>query len=332
MYPNRIGRMVLDGVGDLGDYYNTVWMRGLNDTDKIMSKFFDYCIVAGKDKCALNIDNSTSSELRGSVESLISSLHQDPIAVAGNRTRGPEIITYSDVMMMIRKLIYRPLDYFPEMADLLADIVHGNGSAFAAYKQRAHKPTCPFSKSNSDHDSCQTYSGGWEVTKAILCSDGRDITNTTKEDFRGIRKALYQQSRWMGEFWSTVTLPCVHWRVRPKWGITADEIKGETSHPILWIGNTLDPVTPLANAHAMSKRFPGSVVLQQNSEGHVCISSPSVCTYGHVRNYFQTGDLPAAGTVCQPDQLPFGHMTASGDDLSGEDEISSLELRNEKGL
>jgi hypothetical protein len=124
-------------------------------------------------------------------------------------------------MMMIRKLIYRPLDYFPEMADLLADIVHGNGSAFAAYKQRAHKPTCPFSKSNSDHDSCQTYSGGWEVTKAILCSDGRDITNTTKEDFRGIRKALYQQSRWMGEFWSTVTLPCVHWRVRPKWGITA---------------------------------------------------------------------------------------------------------------
>jgi hypothetical protein len=107
-----------------------------------------------------------------------------------------------------------------------------------------------------------------------------------------------------------------------------------------------------SSAHAMSKRFPGSVVLQQNSEGvsrpqasmflsrrkalmspqHVCISSPSVCTYGHVRNYFQTSDLPAAGTVCQPDQLPFGHMTASGDDLSGEDEISSLELRNEKGL
>jgi len=124
-------------------------------------------------------------------------------------------------MMMIRKLIYRPLDFFPEMADLLADVVYGNGSAFAAYKQRAHKPTCLFSEFNSDHDSCQPYSGGWEVTKAILCSDGRDVTNTTKEDFKGIGKALYQQSRWMGEFWSTVTLPCVHWRVRPAWGITA---------------------------------------------------------------------------------------------------------------
>ena len=221
MYPHRVGRMVLDGVGDSSDYYNTAWMRGLNDTDKIMSKLFQYCSIVGKEKCALNIDNSTSSEIRGSLESLISSLHQDPIAVAGNGTRGPEIITYSDVMMMIRKLIYRPLDFFPEMADLLADVVYGNGSAFAAYKQRAHKPTCLFSEFNSDRDSCQPYSGGWEVTKAILCSDGRDITNTTKEDFKGIGKALYQQSRWMGEFWSTVTLPCVHWRVRPTWGITA---------------------------------------------------------------------------------------------------------------
>jgi hypothetical protein len=65
---------------------------------------------------------------------------------------------------------------------------------------------------------------------------------------------------------------------------------------------------------------------------HVCISSPSACTYGHVRKYFQTGDLPAAGTVCQPDQLPFGHVTLTGDDLSREDEIPSVELRNENGL
>ncbi len=169
MYPNRVGRMVLDGVEDSSDYYNTAWMRGLNDTGKIMSKFFEYCSAAGRDKCALNIDNSTSSEIRGLVESLISSLHQDPVAVAGDGPRGPEIITYSDAMMMIRTLIYRPLDYFPEMADLLADVVHGNGSAFAAYKQRAHKFTCPFSASNSDQDSCQPYSGGWEVPKVILC-------------------------------------------------------------------------------------------------------------------------------------------------------------------
>lgn len=94
----------------------------------------------------------------------------------------------------------------------------------------------------------------------------------------------------------------------------------------------------------MSKRFPGSVVLEQNSEGvscSLCIgvffkakggNFSSACTYGHVRNYFQTGDLPAAGTVCQPDQLPFGHVTVTGDEFPGQDEIPSIELRNENGL
>jgi pimeloyl-ACP methyl ester carboxylesterase len=265
MFPNRVSRMVLDGVGDSSDYYNTAWMLGLNDTDKIMAKFFEYCSATGPEKCALNIDNATSSDIQKSVDSLISSLHENPIAVPGNGTRGSEIITYSDVMLMIRYLIYRPLDKFPEMAHLLADVVHGNGSAFAEYKQKAHKRTCLFSKTKGgkhDRQSCQPRSDGGAVTRAILCSDGRDITNNTKEDFKQTGRALYRQSRWLGEFWTTVTLPCVHWKVRPKWSITAgkklasetpnqinvrsDDIKGETSHPILWIGNTLDPVTPLA--------------------------------------------------------------------------------------
>lgn len=226
MYPTRVRRMVLDGVGDSRDYYSTSWMLGLKDTDKIMLKFFEYCSAAGPEKCALNTGNSTPSEIQDPVESLISSLHQHPTAVPGNGTRGPEIITYTDVMMMVRTLIYRPLDYFPEMAELLADLLYGNGSALADYKQKAHKRTCPFSDSsakdeNDDRSSCQLTSGVSEVTRVILCSDGLDITNTTKEDFKVKIEALYQQSHWLGEFWGTITLPCVHWRERPKWSITA---------------------------------------------------------------------------------------------------------------
>lgn len=87
----------------------------------------------------------------------------------------------------------------------------------------------------------------------------------------------------------------------------------------------------------MATKFHNSVVLQQNSEGvctyldlsqatssviryfsfssadshqHCSISSPSLCTAKNIRAYFQTGELPVVGTVCEPEQRPFENMTA----------------------
>lgn len=70
------------------------------------------------------------------------------------------------------------------------------------------------------------------------------------------------------------------------------------SHPILIIGNTHDTVKPLRNSHRVSKLFPGSVVLQQDSQGHCSHSTPLLCTTEVIREYFRAGHLPQTGTVC----------------------------------
>jgi len=124
-------------------------------------------------------------------------------------------------------------------------------------------------------------------------------------------------------------MQCATWKARARWNVKPADITGNTSHPILLIGNTLDPVTPLNNAYVMQKRFPGSEVLTQDSEGHCSISSPSLCTVKAIRAYFQTGALPTAGTICSPEELPFlGKIERDLSALSEEDE-SLLEIMEE---
>lgn len=75
----------------------------------------------------------------------------------------------------------------------------------------------------------------------------------------------------------------------------------------------------------MARGFPESIVLEQNSVGvstlsvpqpickmtncsmsqHCTLSGPSLCTAKAIRQYFQTGELPDPGTVCQVEELPF---------------------------
>ena len=54
----------------------------------------------------------------------------------------------------------------------------------------------------------------------------------------------------------------------------------------------------------MSEKFPGSVVLTQNSVGHVSTSSMSKCTAKVIQAYFG-GKLPAVNTTCEVETVPF---------------------------
>lgn len=62
---------------------------------------------------------------------------------------------------------------------------------------------------------------------------------------------------------------------------------GNTSWPLLIVGNSADPVTPVRNAHKLAKGYKGAVVLEQNSEG---VGSHSTNTAIH----FLLTTLPAA--------------------------------------
>ena len=57
-----------------------------------------------------------------------------------------------------------------------------------------------------------------------------------------------------------------------RWPFEAKEVKTvdgdvETRKPVLFVGNTYDPATPVHSAYTMSELFPGSVVVEQKGYG-----------------------------------------------------------------
>ncbi|KAH9216707.1 prolyl aminopeptidase-like protein [Leptodontidium sp. 2 PMI_412] len=321
MFPDRVEIMVVDGNVNLDEWYNGTSIHFTDSTDGVMLAFFDFCHKAGPSKCAFYAYSPAAIQER--LESLYSRLRMNPVQVlpsSVNTTTGfsiprPEIIAYSDVKYMVIAALYQPRLFWPKEAQILSELDKGNGVPFLEYTiERGHRRT-PFScscfpKYDNDSNCPSSYPlkaiGNGDATNLVHCAEApRDENFHSLEAMTKYRDELQTKSplSWSAMFenrgscagWKSRNI----WRFEGPWHVTP-------AHPILFIGNTFDNITPLTSAVHNAGYFANSSVLVQNSYGHCSIGTPSRCTMQARKKYFQTGESPKNGTVCQPDAYPFG--------------------------
>ncbi|KAG9637629.1 hypothetical protein KCU64_g14125, partial [Aureobasidium melanogenum] len=310
MYPDRVKRVILDGVVDSFDYYEGGWTSNLHDTDMEIAKFAEYCWMGGPKNCAL-FDEDGPAFIIQRFSDIVQALMHNPVAVPETEEHASDLATYTDLKMFFWTITYRPLREFHNLAETMAQLEKGNGTGLVQARREMNSQleqglSEQCKKDGPYSDACDPYYDGQRlrmISAGVLCSDAEPQTNMTKEEYWDYVQATMKQSRMMGDVWTTIRMPCTQWHARPKWPYEG-HFNATTAHPILLIGNTIDNVTPIRNAHKMSKGFTGSVVLQQDTEGHCSSSGVSLCTARAVRTYFQTGGLPEKGTVCSPERLP----------------------------
>jgi len=287
MFPDRINRVVLDGVADSFDYMAGGWATNLKDTDLTFVKFAEYCFEGGRENCAVWHEDGPAVIL-GNMQKTITEFQKSPISVPAERCSSPTAVTYNDLKLFIRDIVYWPTRNFPRTAQMLYDLSQGNGSSLAAYK-RTMRPSLsnPLSErclqDGPYSPSCFPSAAGTSVGSGIACSDAPgDRLNQTKEEYRVYADKIIAQSFLIGESWASIPLPCTAWHARPHWRYEGDFVS-KTASPILFAGNTIDPVTPLANAFTMANGFKGAGVLHQDSEGHYTYSGVSLCSMKAIR-------------------------------------------------
>lgn len=326
MFPDRINRLIVDGVVDAYDYKKSLWGDNLVDTEKDLELLYYHCARVGYPTCALANKTGVTTEqgVKDRTYAILQSLYHNPLPVIDAKT--PEVITYSDVKYAVFGMLYSPIQGFPILARILSDLERGNGADFAGYVRAIHTIWCPGEDSTAGVAKLKSQKSGglavleMDATVAIACSDGDDQSWVTREDFREHVANLTKISPAIGDIWALLRMQCVNYNIRPNHRFEGPWV-GNTSHPILEIGNTADPVTPGRYAKKMAKGFPGAVALIQDSGGHCSLSAPSACTWGYVQQYFQTGELPPEDTVCPADAVPFG---------PGPDDVSAMSMETRK--
>ena len=114
----------------------------------------------------------------------------------------------------------------------------------------------------------------FEAYAGIRCSDSALRANNLA-DVLPIVNSLYATSFVGGDSLALTLLTCTRWRFHAKGRYQGGFQNIRTKYPLLFIGNTFDPVTPLVSARNASAGFEGSVVLQHN--GHGVGYFPSIC-------------------------------------------------------
>ncbi|KAG9188660.1 hypothetical protein G6011_07365 [Alternaria panax] len=300
MFPDRVGRVILDGVVSSYDYQNSLGNGSLTDVEKAMTSFYTFCHNLGPTECPLATANSSFLDIKERTQDIIASLYHNPLAIVSSD--GPDYFTWSDLKLLIFSATYQPSLMFPFIADILASVEQGGGSAtdeLAGMYRDDRIFSCPVN--GTELLDLPTYP---VATTAILCGDGVDQTHLTRDEFEAYWEIMDTLSPNFGSFWSMGLMSCAAWKIKASykfegpWG-------GNTSHPILLISNTADPVTPLRSGRYMHSLFPDSSLLISDHAGHCSISTPNMCTLSRVNAYFQTGELPSSGTVCVPPSSPY---------------------------
>ncbi|CRG88472.1 Putative hydrolase Mb2248c [Talaromyces islandicus] len=301
MFPNNVGRIIADGVLDAADYYDLGWKKNLQESDKALNKFHQYCYQAGPRNCSFwgpSIDNISDR-----FQTVFEKLKYSPMPIpASELCHIPFLATYSDLKQYTLQAMYDSLANFPALADVLSGLEAGNTTN---YMQAVTSGTIPANPCN-DGSSGSTV----DANTLIKCVDGyggHKFENVG--EYRAFVETLTRESTFFGEVWpnNANTVACRAFTVEvPERGKLHGSIMAarNTSFPILFVASEIDPVTPKYNAYKMASVFPGSVVLKQNSVGHTATASPSSCLIQHFRAYL-AGQLPSPNTTCQAEMLPF---------------------------
>jgi len=273
LYPEKVGRLVLDGAIDPSTSNFEVTKTQAMGFESALRAYLEDCL--GGRECPF--DGSVDDAM-AVISELLASVDASPIRNDDGRMLGS-----STLLTAIIYPLYSP-DAWSALSDMFRDVMSGNaGYAFF------------FADAYNGRNDDGTYADN--STEAFMAYNCLDYTyNADPAKMAEEAKELAEDAPVIGPYMSYGDIGCANWPFTD--GAERTEIHAEGAAPILVVGTTNDPATPYVWAEALADQLDSGVLVTYEGEGHTAYNKGSSCVNDTVDSFFIDGTVPSRDPMC----------------------------------
>jgi pimeloyl-ACP methyl ester carboxylesterase len=291
-FPDKVGRVVLDGVDTLTEPLAEQGLAGARGQQTALENFLDWCVedIA----CPFGQD---ARDARRQVVQLVGSLDADPVPTAFG-----EAFSGQDMVGAIGQALYSQ-ELWPSLVRALAQLLEdgdtrgleGFVSGGVTFPVRGRSGGDGGGLTDEEDVPMDNLPA---ALMAINCADDPDRPSAEQvaRSLGRLRKQYEDASPVFGRYRLTQVLMCYG---RPKGtDYIRDDVKNVDTAKMLLVGTRGDPATPYRWTVETAERLgPSAVVLDNKGEGHTGYAS-SDCVHRKVDDFLLYGSLPPDGSSC----------------------------------
>jgi len=275
LFPERVGRMVLDGVLPPGLTMAEVTYGQAKSFEDAFAHFAADCAAA--DDCPFTGDGPKVAQ---QLHEFLLSLDADPIP-GDARDLDEALATYTVLMYL-----YFPSYDYPELRRALR----------SAVQDRDGKPMLDLLDQRLSRGPDGRYlDNSTDAFYAVTCADR--VGEVSLDEVRRQAIEWGKELPVFGEGLAWGMLACNGWAEPGAAPITNARAQG--SAPILLVSTTHDPATPHPWGELMARELANARLLTWDNYGHTAYLEGSDCIQEAVDAYLLAGTLPPEGKICQ---------------------------------
>jgi pimeloyl-ACP methyl ester carboxylesterase len=272
LFPGRVGRMVLDGAIDPSVSNVEMSLVQARGFEVALRAYVGACVDRGGCFLGDTVDAGTQR-----IRAFLDDVERSPVPTSGERD-----LAVGNAVLGIWAPLYNH-DYWPLLDNALRTAFDGDGSSLLmlsdAYTSRGPEGYVDNSL---------------EALYAVNCLDHDDAMPSS--EVPALIPRFERASPTFGAIFAYGLTSCAQWPLQSS--RDAGPLVAEGAEPIVVIGTTRDPATPLEWAEALAEQLESGVLVARDGDGHLGYNAGNRCVDEAVERYLVSGTVPRDGLRC----------------------------------